>query len=77
MFWATQYLQDPLQTEPMYLVIVLFTTERLYTHMTVKYTVHVSLLFCHNFTSCNFFFFLVKNESLMGEVVNIVLSQRH
>ena len=33
-----------------------------------------SLLFCHNLTSFNFF--SVKNESVTGEVIYVVLSQR-
>ena len=37
------YLQDPLNTEPKYLVIVLFSTEKLYTNMAVRYAVHVPL----------------------------------
>ena len=42
-FVLLSYLQDQLNTEPMYLVIALFSTERLYINITIRYVVLVSL----------------------------------
>ena len=42
-FLLLSYLQDLLNTEPMYLDIELFSTERLYTKMTIRYAVHMLL----------------------------------